>query len=94
MKPTRLKKLMLTTAYTLALSLGVYLFAYKQGQIDMMQSRSAIFNICQKDCYLEMSVRKVIQYRLPEPINHHLVNAITYWKQKMKAPENELQARK
>ncbi|UZR94268.1 hypothetical protein [Chondrinema litorale] len=87
-----MKKLILTTCYTLAISLGVYLFAYKQGQIDMMQSRSAIFNICEDDCYLEMSVRKVIQYRLPEPINFQLVGFITYCKQQLKEKPEGLQA--
>lgn len=93
MNKLNFKKVILNTVYTLALSLGVYLFAYKQGQIDMMQSRSAIFNICQDDCYLEMSVRKVIEYRLPEPINYQLSNTITYWKQQMKPPKKALHAR-
>lgn len=87
-----MKKLMLTTTYTIAISLSVYLFAYKQGQIDMMHSRSAIFNICDDDCYLEMSVRKVIQYRLPEPINFQLVDFITYCKEQLKDNSKTLQA--
>ena len=87
-----MKKLILASAYSILLSSGVYLFAYKQGQIDMMQSKSAIFNICDEDCYLEMSVRKVMTHRLPASISHPLVNTITYWKEQFKEPEKTLQA--
>jgi|GEM_PF-7041716 len=87
-----MKKLILTTTYSILLSIGIYLFAYKQGQIDMMQSKSAIFNICDDDCYLEMSVRKVIAHRLPESISDPLVSTITYWKKQFKEPKEPLQA--
>lgn len=56
---------------------GSYLLGYKSGQIDQISQKEAIFNICEEDCYQELSVRKVIAHRFPSPINYYLVKIIT-----------------
>ncbi|WP_157637722.1 hypothetical protein [Flexithrix dorotheae] len=72
-----MKKQLLFFLFSLGMFCGSYLVGYKNGQIDHIESKQAIFNICEEECYQELSVRKVISHRFPAPYNYYLVKFIT-----------------